>query len=113
MSPDVIIVGGGIAGLATAYDANSHPSLPNYLAMTAGSTFGITDDADPSAHRISAPSVFQQLGTRWRAYDESMASRCQRTSAGLYAVRHNPATYFTPIATSCLSQDVPLPSTPT
>ena len=28
-------------GLATQYFAVSHPSLPNYLALTAGSTFGI------------------------------------------------------------------------
>src|SRR5207237_3625737 len=29
-------------GLATQYYGVSHPSLPNYLAMSAGSTFGIT-----------------------------------------------------------------------
>ena len=99
-------------GLATGYRANSHPSLPNYLAMTSGSTFGITDDGDPSVHRIGARSVFQQLGTGWRAYEESMATRCQRTSAGLYAVRHNPAAYYTPIASACVAQDVPLPAAP-
>src|ERR1043166_6501543 len=31
-------------GLATSYEAVSHPSLPNYLALTGGSTFGITSD---------------------------------------------------------------------
>jgi phosphatidylinositol-3-phosphatase len=102
----------GHCGLATAYRANAHPSLPNYLAMTGGSTFGITDDADPSVHRLAAASVFQQLGTGWRAYEESMATRCQRTSAGRYAVRHNPAAYYTPIASECVAQDVPLPAAP-
>jgi phosphatidylinositol-3-phosphatase len=34
--------------MATQYFATSHPSLPNYLELWAGSTFGITDDcADP------------------------------------------------------------------
>src|SRR6476646_1112526 len=100
-------------GLATNYHAVTHPSLPNYLALTGGSTFGVTDDADPSRHPIAARSVFQQLGTTWRAYQESMATRCQRTSAGLYAVRHNPATYCTPVAAQCATQDVPLPASPT
>ena len=31
-------------GLARGMYAISHPSLPNYLALTGGSTFGITDD---------------------------------------------------------------------
>src|SRR4029077_8716930 len=31
-------------GLATQYYAISHPSLPNYLTLTAGSTFGINSD---------------------------------------------------------------------
>jgi len=31
-------------GLATQYYAIGHPSLPNYMALTGGSTFGITSD---------------------------------------------------------------------
>ena len=31
-------------GLATSFYAETHPSLPNYIAMTSGSTQGITDD---------------------------------------------------------------------
>ncbi|TMD10949.1 MAG: hypothetical protein E6I96_16725, partial [Chloroflexi bacterium] len=31
-------------GLATNYAAVAHPSLPNYLALSGGSTFGITSD---------------------------------------------------------------------
>ena len=31
-------------GLATNYHNISHPSLPNYLALTSGSTWGIADD---------------------------------------------------------------------
>src|SRR5580765_1331600 len=34
-------------GYATGYTALTHPSLPNYLALSGGSTFGITDDKDP------------------------------------------------------------------
>src|SRR5690242_19624693 len=45
---------------ATNYTAIRHPSLPNYLAIAGGSTFGVTDDNDPSAHRIRGNSVFDQ-----------------------------------------------------
>src|SRR3977135_2087797 len=31
-------------GVASHYHVVSHPSLPNYLAMTSGSTWGIADD---------------------------------------------------------------------
>jgi hypothetical protein len=95
-------------GLATRFNAEAHPSLPNYIAMTSGSTQGISDDAPPSAHPLAATSLFAQLGTRWRALNESMPRPCDLNDAGLYAVRHNPATYYTPIRATCAKQDLPL-----
>src|SRR5436305_15341235 len=35
-------------GLATQYYAVTHPSLPNYLAASSGSTGGVTRDCDPA-----------------------------------------------------------------
>jgi phosphatidylinositol-3-phosphatase len=99
-------------GAATSYHGVAHPSLPNYIALTAGDTFGITDDKLPAAHPLAKPSIFQQLGTGWRAYEQSMPTACQKTGTTLYAPRHNPATYFTPIATTCRQRDVALPSKP-
>src|SRR5436190_22967496 len=37
--------------VATNYHAIAHPSLPNYLALTSGATFGISDD---DFHRLPA-----------------------------------------------------------
>jgi hypothetical protein len=99
-------------GLATSYHAIRHPSLPNYLAMTGGSTFGVTDDKPPAYHPISGASVFSELGARWRSYQEDMAVRCQAYNGPTYAVRHDPATYYTNLAASCPLQDVPLPARP-
>jgi hypothetical protein len=99
-------------GLATDFRAESHPSLPNYVAMTSGSTQGIHDDADPAAHRLSAASIFSQLGGGWRALEESMPSACRRSDSGGYAVRHNPAVYYTRLAAGCRTQDVPLRRVP-
>jgi acid phosphatase len=82
---------------ATQYRAIRHPSLPNYIAIAAGSTMGVTDDDDPSAHRLTGTSVFRQAlrsGHTAKVYAESMPHRCALTNSGRYAVRHNPWTYF-------------------
>jgi hypothetical protein len=91
-------------GLATNYFAISHPSLPNYIALTSGSTQGITDDGDAIDHRLAVPSIFSQLGTNWRTLAQSMPEPCDQVSSGLYAARHNPAVYYTTIA-ACLPLD--------
>jgi hypothetical protein len=37
-------------GYANNWAAIRHPSLPNYLAVAGGDTFGVVDDGPPSAH---------------------------------------------------------------
>lgn len=98
-------------GLATNDNGVSHPSLPNYLAATGGSTFGVTDDASPSAHQISANSIFGQVGQAgltWRSYNEAMPRNCDTSPSGEYAVKHNAAAYYLAIRTACGTNDVPL-----
>lgn len=95
-------------GLATHDYAVSHPSLPNYVALTSGSTQGITDDGEPSAHRLSAPSIFSELKGNWTSLVESMPSRCDRVTSGEYAARHNPAVYYQGLSATCPQRDVPL-----
>jgi hypothetical protein len=100
-------------GVATNFSAEAHPSLPNYIAMTSGSTQGITDDDGPDSHPLKAPSIFSQLGPRgWRSLQESMPSTCARSDGGDYAVRHNPAVYYTNLRAACHANDVPLAATP-
>jgi hypothetical protein len=99
-------------GSASNFFAETHPSLPNYIAMTSGSPQGITDDSDPSAHPLNVASIFSQLGSGWRALQDSMPSNCALSNSGQYAVRHNPAAYYTNIRTQCQSQDVALAPAP-
>ena len=99
-------------GLATNYYAVTHPSLPNYIALTSGTTAGISDDAPPADHELTSRSIFSQTGSRWRSYQESMPSNCDLTNASPYAVKHNPAAYYTNVRTACAKQDVPLPAAP-
>jgi hypothetical protein len=99
-------------GLATHYAGVAHPSLPNYIALTSGSTHGIDDDGSPSEHRLAVPSIFSLLGSRWRSLEQSMPADCDHGSSGAYAVKHNPAAYYPAIAASCADQDQPLGSPP-
>jgi hypothetical protein len=100
-------------GVATNYQGISHPSLPNYLAATGGSTFAITDDGDPSDHLINAPSIFSQVDAgllTWRAYEEAMPTSCDTHGSDLYAPRHNPAVYYGPLRQVCRQSDIPMGS---
>jgi phospholipase C len=84
-------------GLATRYYGVSHPSLPNYLAMIGGNTFGVQDDCTRCFQ--AAPNLVDQLeasGITWRGYFESMPRPCYVGDSpdGLYAQKHNPFIYF-------------------
>src|SRR5678815_4071873 len=37
-------------GRASAYISTTHPSLPNYIQLTSGSTNGVVTDADPNVN---------------------------------------------------------------
>jgi hypothetical protein len=98
--------------LFTDMNAVSHPSLPNYLALTSGSTLGCTSDECPT-RSFHAKNIFDQLSAHhrsWRSWEESMPGRCVRSNAGTYAVRHNPAVYYTDLfPRACPTFDVPYP----
>jgi acid phosphatase len=99
-------------GYTTAYRAVAHPSLPNYLAIAGGSTFGVRDDRSPASHHISGPSVFDRViasGRTAKTYAESMPAPCSLAPAGRYAVKHNPWAYFSDARSraNCRRYDVP------
>ena len=101
--------------LATNYQAITHPSLPNYLALTSGTTAGITSDCNPgvgcTAQVPSITDAIEQSGRTWKMYAESMPAPCTAENSGLYAVKHNPFMYYPSVtnnAGSCSSHVVPL-----
>ena len=82
-------------GLATNYTGVAHPSQPNYIAATSGSTNGVTSDATTT---IDVPNIVDQLEANsktWKAYMQSLslcngdllASACGNQ---LYERKHNP-----------------------
>jgi phospholipase C len=95
--------------LASGYSALKHPSLPNYLALTSGTTSGITSDC--TVCTVSVRSIFEQLHGDWRSYLESMPSPgFIGAFSGLYAKKHNPAAYYTGIARDYPRHALPLGS---
>src|SRR6185369_6890683 len=84
-------------GLATNYHAVRHPSLPNYLTLIGGSTFGITTDCSPASCPVNARNLTDNLeaaGKTWKGYMELMPAACGTTTQSTYAPKHDPFVYF-------------------
>ncbi|HEY3998262.1 MAG TPA: alkaline phosphatase family protein, partial [Candidatus Xenobia bacterium] len=81
--------------LLANYHALSHPSLPNYLGLVAGQTFGIIDDG---AHDVDAHHLGDLLDAHhrsWKVYAEGYPARpFFGDYMGLYARRHEPFASF-------------------
>jgi phosphatidylinositol-3-phosphatase len=82
--------------LLTQFYAVAHPSLPNYLAMIAGDTFGITFDCIKCLQdAVTLPDLIESHGLTWKTYQEDMPDPCYTDpEAGNYAIKHNPFAYF-------------------
>ncbi|HMD91516.1 MAG TPA: alkaline phosphatase family protein [Trebonia sp.] len=102
-SPDAPFINSLAAsyGLAASYTAVAHPSLPNYLALTGGDTFGVTTDCTDCFQ--NAPNIavdrLVPAGRTWRAYMESMPSPAYVGDAYPYMQKHNPFVYYDDIRT--------------
>jgi phosphatidylinositol-3-phosphatase len=81
--------------LLTQYYAITHPSLPNYIAMLGGDTFGIASDCeDCFVTGASLMDLIEASGRTWRTYQEDMPKPCFVGSKEPYAMKHNPFIYF-------------------
>ncbi|HEY1738382.1 MAG TPA: alkaline phosphatase family protein, partial [Acidimicrobiia bacterium] len=98
-------------GVASQYLAIRHPSLPNYLALTGGDTFGVATDCNTCYQTQPNLAVdrIEPSGRTWKAYMESMPSACTLGDTGQYIQHHNPFVYYDDIRTnpSECSNDVP------
>ncbi len=100
----------GAAGAAfTNSFGVTHPSQPNYFALWAGSTLGVTSNNCPAP---GSPFSVENLGhacatagRTWRAYSENLpsagATGCSyngSVSSGLYTRKHDPWTNFSNVS---------------
>src|SRR5258706_5779757 len=91
-------------GLATNYFGVTHPSQPNYIAATSGSTNGVVNDNDVT---INVPNIVDQLeanGKSWRAYMQSL-SLCgtkldHACGNQLYERKHDPFVSYQDVQTN-------------
>jgi len=98
--------------LLTQFYAVTHPSLPNYLAMIGGDTFGIQSNCNECfIDEPSLPDLIEASRRTWKTYQEDMPEPCFIGDTSDYAQKHNPFVYFDPIrldTTRCEQNVVPL-----
>ena len=98
-------------GQVTNLYAETHPSEPNYIALTSGGLNGANSDG---TYNLDVPNLFDQIetaGRTWHVYAQSYPGNCYTGSssaavpdgtgaAGDYARKHNPAISYTSISKS-------------
>jgi len=100
-------------GHAKNYHSTSHPSLPNYLALTSGTTTGKAKSSNCQPKDCPQPqdSIFAQVersGRQWRQYAQAAARNCDSGKSDAYEPEHAVPVYYTTIAARCKEWDVPL-----
>jgi phosphatidylinositol-3-phosphatase len=76
------------AAIPAAIYGTTHPSLPNYLALIAGDTFGITQDCTNCHVKGNNLAVqFRKAHISWKAYMQGMPRPCYH---GAFAGRYPP-----------------------
>jgi phosphatidylinositol-3-phosphatase len=110
-SPDQALAGAFTAQLAATYGeaanyhAVSHPSVPNYLALTSGQTWGVQDDSYRVLPRSDLGDQLTAAGVTWRAYMEGLGDGGCLQSPLPYDPGHNPFAFY---GGRCPSNVVPL-----
>jgi hypothetical protein len=81
--------------LATHYYAVAHPSLPNYLALTTGSTLDITSDCNScDTERTTLATQLDHARIPWRAYFQAIPyAGYDGRGGGNYTKHYNPFAY--------------------
>jgi len=103
----------GEGALMTSSYAITHPSEPNYMALFAGSTFGLSSDACPVSEGSTANlgSELLAAGDTFKGYSEGLPKTGSTTcTSGEYARKHSPWINFSNVPTS---DSLPYSSFPT
>ena len=84
--------------------AEVHPSQPNYIAMIAGSSYGVEDrlngDGRVTLDRRHIGDLLEEHGLTWKVYAEDYPGHCfLGPSSGLYARKHVPFLSFKNVQT--------------
>ncbi len=91
----------------TGWTGVSHPSEPNYLAVTTGSTQGCSSDTCKGNYTPSLGGQLNTAGIPWVGWMESMPKNCDTSDAGNYVWHHDP--FVREGDSTCSTKDVPYP----
>ena len=81
--------------LLSEYYAEGRPSLPNYIALTAGTTAGLTSNAPVSLGLRHIGDLLEAKGKTWKVYAEGYPGRCfLGERSGFYVRKHVPFLSF-------------------
>ena len=71
--------------------ALAHPSQPNYIALTSGSTNGVTGNGSVDLDVGNIADLLEARGISWKVYAEDYPGNCYKgSSKSGYARKHNP-----------------------
>jgi acid phosphatase len=92
-------------GMADNYHAVAHPSVPNYLALTSGQTWGAVDDSYRVLPKSDLGDQLTAAHISWKAYMEALGPEGCLNSPVPYDPGHNPFAFY---GGACPSNVVPL-----
>ena len=93
-------------GLGTGMQAISHPSKPNYAALSMGETRGLTSDSGKTSKGGTVFGATLKAGRTAKVMAEAMGTeRCRTSSTEKYVPRHNPWTFNPAEADACHRSD--------
>ena len=77
--------------LLTNYHAVSHPSEPNYIALTSGDLNGVSDDRNYDLDVRHLGDLLEEKGKTWKNYAEGFPGGCFKgMKKGRYVRKHTP-----------------------
>jgi len=83
------------------YFAVTHPSQPNYIAMIAGSTFGVDTNSNVTLSAPTIADLLERAGKTWRVYADDYPGNCYLgASHNLYVRKHLPFLSFASVQNS-------------
>lgn len=78
--------------------AQGHPSQPNYIAMVAGSTLGVSGNGAYDLSDNHLGDLLEAKGLNWHMYAEGFPGNCHLGDNGKYKRKHNPFISFTNVS---------------
>lgn len=125
-NPDAPYINGNLAkqgSVLTQMYATTHPSDPNYLAVTGGDTFGWTTNPVIGTDVIDAPHLGDRLdeaGLSWKSYADGAFGNCDTTyhntaAGGYYLPDDQPFLHYKDVVTNrgrCIAHNQPMTALP-